>query len=315
MAETSSTPVAVWRSFLSGSDSLDAEPPITLLKTANEEAKAAKEDARSKEEQLELMTAMLHAAEDELKLRSNQLEITNAMLRATEAELVRKEEQLEITTQMLKTAEGEIGKGDAERRALRQELAAMRDSLSTATRRAAAAASAPAGSSSSSETRSNVGSNGAPPPASAATTSDARRRADAAELRRIAAAEAAAASKLADDLASVGTRAAGGGAEYPADLPENQQGGRYVGSRGGAGSAAGTPRVLLAHGDEAGAMQPKHAIRDSRHDTLSYIESRGINAKLPVTRTSMVIDQSDPDDDDSARRGVDSTYVRAVGLR
>lgn len=308
MAETS-TPVAVWRSFLSGSDSLDAAPPITLLKTANEEAKAAKEDARSKEEQLELMTAMLHAAEDELKLRSNQLEITNAMLRATEAELVRKEEQLEITTQMLKTAEGEIGKGDAERRALRQELAAMRDSLSTATRRAAAAASAPAG---------IGGSSGAPPPASAATTSDARRREDAAELRRIAAAEAAAASKLAEDLASVGTRAAGGGAEYPADLPENRHGGWYVGSRGGAGSAAGAPLVLLAHGDEAGAMQPKHAIRDTRHDPLSYIESRGINAKLPVTRTSMVIDQSDPDDDDSARRrgvhGVDSSYVRAVGL-
>ena len=51
------TPVAVWRSFLSTSE--DAEPPITLLKTAREDAKAAKEDAASKEEQLQLMTSTL----------------------------------------------------------------------------------------------------------------------------------------------------------------------------------------------------------------------------------------------------------------
>ena len=107
------------------------------LRVARAETAAAKEAECAKDQQLELMTAMLHAAEDELKLRSNQLELTNAMLSATEAELARKDEQLEITTQMLRKAEEEIRAQDASSTELRRELAGMRESLGKGPVRAA----------------------------------------------------------------------------------------------------------------------------------------------------------------------------------
>lgn len=285
------TPVAVWRSFLASGE--EGEPPITLLKTANEEAKAAKEDARSKEEQLELMTAMLHAAEDELSLRSNQLELTNAMLKATEAELARKEEQLDITTQMLKKAEQDIGKGEHERRTLRQELATVRASLSGGARAVSGSSRAGIGGSSSS----GGGCSG----------SGSNRRAElsgadsAAEIRRVAAAEAAAASRLAAELASVGQRTAGSGANFPTDLPEQQ-----------ASSGRRPVKILLTHGDDGDAMRPKTTVRDNRQDALGYIESRGFNGRLPVTHTSMVLlDDGDPDENDDGT-GVDGCYVRST---
>lgn len=133
MASSSSD---VWRSFLGG-DGGDGAPVASLdaLRAARAEAAAAREAERAKQQQLELMTAMLQAAEEELKLRSNQLELTNAMLQSTESDLVRKDEQLDITTQMLRKAEEEIKAQDATNADLRREVTSMRDSLGKATRR------------------------------------------------------------------------------------------------------------------------------------------------------------------------------------
>jgi hypothetical protein len=296
------TPVAVWRSFLSTSE--DVEPPITLLKTAREDAKAAKEDAASKEEQLQLMTAMLHAAEEELKLRSNQLDITNAMLKATEAELARKEEQLEITTSMLRTAEKEISTGDQERRSLRQELATMRDRLNSATRMAAvvnAPASTAAPDRGSSSSGGGGGGDGARAGGFSASADGGRggsqQRANGADARA-----AAVASKLAAELASVGKRAVGSHAAVPADLPVQQ-------------AHIHAARVTLEHGDPRTAMRPKAPIRDVRADPLAYIESRSLNPNLPIHHTSMVLPpeaggpEANEKDHDVERLGVDRNYV------
>jgi hypothetical protein len=250
---------SVWRSFLSPSDEADGAPTkdVQLLRSARQDAKAAKEDAKVKEEQLELMTAMLHAAEEELKLRSNQLDLTNAMLRATEAELTREE----------------ISKGDQERRSLRQQLAAQRDDAKHKQNRNSHRASS-CSASSPPRSRAASGSSVASVPASA--------RDAAAGCRCAAAAEAAAASSLAASLARVGSRAAGAGAALPIELPEQR------GSR--------APRIVLSHSDSTGAMRPKSPILDARETVVNYIESRARGGgRLPPTRTSMRIDHSDPD--------------------
>ena len=129
---------AVWRSFLGTGDA--PVPREEALRAARAKAASADEEARSKSEQVELMTAMLQAAEEELRVRSSQLELTNEMLRATEAELGRKEEQLQLTAQMLRKAEDEIKRQATEASGLRKELAEAREGLVEAARRAAPAA-------------------------------------------------------------------------------------------------------------------------------------------------------------------------------
>ena len=204
----------VWRTFLSGdADSGGAsELPrdMLMLRTAREEAKLAKEEADKKAEQLELVTAMLQAAEEELKLRSNQLELTNAMLSALEGEVARKDEQLEITTQMLRKAEEELKSGAAERRQLRQDLAALRDELNHVTRRRAA----PMGDSSS-LVRSRNTATGPKLAVHGALDGEGGSVASAAQA---AVAEALSASRLAASLTSVGLESAGACASLPVEV-------------------------------------------------------------------------------------------------
>ena len=122
---------APWLSFLSSDD--DSEPPpLEALRAARAEVAAAREAEKATSQQLELMTAMLHATEEELKLRSNQLEITNEMLRATEAELIRNDEVLGITKSMLSKAEEEIQAQARTTAELQKELESTRESLSRA---------------------------------------------------------------------------------------------------------------------------------------------------------------------------------------
>ena len=258
---------AVWRNFLSGGED-DAEGPprvVHLLRSARVDAKAAQEDANSKEEQVALMTAMLQAAEEELQLRSNQLEITNAMLKATDAELIRKDEQLEITTQMLRKAEEEISRRENERRAMRKELARMRDILPRTAR--ADLAEQPA----------------------AAVSYEALALVDEParvfESRRSTVETASAAgavvgeleARLAASLASIGDEQQRLGAALPVELPE-QRGSRH-------------PCVLLAHPDSVSAMRPMAAVPDAR-DQVNDINSRAVNQRLSVPHTSMRLEDS-----------------------
>ena len=289
---------SVWNNFLSSGDEAGAssELPkhVKMLLAAREEAKKAKEDAKSKEEQIELMTAMLQAAEEELKLRTNQLDITNAMLHNCEAELVRKDEQLDITTQMLRKAEAEISQGTQERRALRKELAGLRDVLP---RKAPPVSIAPV----TAKTPSHYDNTGT----METLVIDDEPTSGAARPRSTAE-EAEAASQLAGDLEKQLAQSFGRMAEYdeisrlhaakPVDLPEQRQ-----------ARERGAPRVLVAHADSETAMRPKKPVADNR-DTASYIRSRQENQRLPVTHTSMRIesgfDHEDEEDGDEAYRHV-----------
>ena len=287
---------SVWRSFLSSSDGeacSSSQPPrdVKMMLSAREEAKKAQEDAHTKEEQVALMTAMLQAAEEELKLRTNQLDITNAMLQATEAELVRKDEQLNITTQMLRKAEDEISKGSQERRALRQELAGLRDVVPRATVSIAPVTARTPSSYESTGTMETLVIDH-----EATSASEARQ-----QQTTVEAAEAAGAlageleAKLAQSFAQMGdyeetTRLH---ASIPLELPEQRE--RYGKER--------PPRVLLAHADAPAAMREKAAVPDAR-DTATYIQSRHESRRLPVTHTSMRIESGvDGEDDEDADEG------------
>ena len=251
---------AVWRRFLSGAQD-DAEGPpreVQQLRSARADAKAAQEDANSKEEQVALMTAMLQAAEEELQQRSNQLDITNAMLEATEAELIRKDGQLEITTQMLRKAEEEISRRESERRAMRKERARMRDCLP----RAAGIAELPVAS------------------------FEARilelEPTRVCQVRRSTVEAAAAAGavvgelevRLAASLASMGDEQQRLGAALPVVLPEQR--------------VLRHPRVLLAHPDSVSAMRPMAAVPDARdqHQIRDREEAGAAPTATRVTRVT-----------------------------
>ena len=292
---------SVWRSFLSTGEGDDspAAAPLALVRTAREDAKAAKEEAESKAEQVQLMTAMLQAAEEELKLRSNQLEITNAMLRATEAELMRKDEQLEITTQMLRKAEEEIKLGEQERRALRREMAAMRDSLPRGSKAPVTSSTTrPLGEVVAGEEeeltlvlhdeRGEATTHGHGTATSSINGTSGLGGGlggvvdeETAQLGR----DAAAASQLAGDiearlaasLASMGEEQLRLSASTPTELPEQR-------------TEKITTRVLLSeHTDPRGAMKPKSEIRDARK-TVDRIKSRKENPSLPPTHTTMRVE-------------------------
>jgi hypothetical protein len=257
---------STWRSFLGGGE---APPtPLESLQKARAEAAAAKEAELAKDQQLELMTAMLQAAEDELKLRSNQLEITNAMLHTTEEELAKKSEQLEITTHMLRKAEEEIREQNRDGTELRKEVASLRKSLSNATRRDAPS------------TLDIV-------PTPVADTD----RSPAAAASVASAVDATSASVLEDEvsrlnvaasIARTGTRAAGGQASVPSQLPEQQrQGDRSL----------PPARVALTNADSIESMSRGEWVRDTRASVMDYIGARAQNIRLPTTHTGMYLGQ------------------------
>lgn len=244
---------SVWRSFLGASGEDSTENELALLRSAREDAKAAREDAKVKSHQVELMTAMLHAAEEELKLRSSQLELTNAMLHATEAELARKDEQLDLTTQMLKKAEETISKAESERRSLQQQLAAMRDSFNHMADAASESRAVMSNQAAPRSMATHLPPRQQPPTASAGGVS-LRDAVDAAgQCRRAALTEAAAASKLAASLAA-GTEPVSL-AKRP-DIIDPQ-----------------AARVVLMHGDGADTMRPKETAPDLRRDVLRDVRA------------------------------------------
>ena len=255
---------AVWRRFLSGAQD-DAEGPpreVQQLRSARADAKAAQEDANSKEEQVALMTAMLQAAEEELQLRSNQLEITNAMLKATDAELMRKDEQLEITTQMLRKAEEDIIRRESEQRAMRKELARMRDCLPRTAR--ADLAEQPA----------------AAACAEALALEDVPARVYESRRSIVEAASAVGAvvgeleARLAASPAKMGDEQQRLGTALPVEWP-GQRGSRH-------------PRVLLAPPDSVSAMRPMAAVPDARdqHQIRDREEAGAAPTATRVTRVT-----------------------------
>lgn len=234
--------VAMWGAFLNE----DAPPPPrneALLK-ARAAAVEAKEQLVAKDQQIELMAAMLKAAEEELRLRSDQLNLTNEMLRTTGEELAKKEKQLTITAQMLRAAEGDIASQAEENVRLKRQLADVHASIRRGgsdsialTGDAAPAPASPAPSTARAD-------RAAADVAAAPVTESGRRTAGLMNMVNRAAASAwgggslgdMAGNRNADDSTSVGdgSRKAGGG----------RAGGSIVSGGGAGGGGSGSSHIL-----------------------------------------------------------------------
>ncbi|KAL1525684.1 hypothetical protein AB1Y20_020533 [Prymnesium parvum] len=214
--------------------------------------RAVQLDLESKQQQIEVMSAMLKAADEELKAHAEQLDATTTMLRTTEAELARKDEQLQTLTNRLSQAEHEV-------QCMRDEAATLREELNGALH----GASTPT---TTGRSRAMIGTEGK---YSRAPFPDWSRLLHGADL------------DFGDgEISENWNNASPQVLPVPAQLIENRQ----------CSVKTAVARVAVTDfgADSAESMQAKVPIRDCRRSALEYMCIRGENGQLPLTRTPMM---------------------------